>query len=154
MECWWISVCWSFSDLLFLCHTTISMSLHYPHTYFFYFKNLSSIPNFNWPFLLEGITSVKSLEKKTHYTSKKKYWTYDLACGYYFYRLPNETFFSNKLASRVISKIILIVLLRISSKYIRYQPSFFLNFATYSQIYGLYIVQTVSYINQLESVSP
>lgn len=63
-------------------------------------------------------------------------------------------FFSNKLASRVISKIILIVLLRISSKYIRYQPSFFLNFATYSQIYGLYIVQTVSYINQLESVSP
>lgn len=34
-------------------------------------------------------------------------------------------FFSNKLASRVISKIILIVLLRISSKYIRYQPSFF-----------------------------
>lgn len=35
MECWWISVCWSFSNLLFLCHTTISMSLHYlPYLFF------------------------------------------------------------------------------------------------------------------------
>lgn len=34
---------------------------------------------------------------------------HDLAFRYYFYKLPTETSFSNKIAARVISKIILIV---------------------------------------------
>lgn len=103
------------------------MSVHYlPYLFFLIIKIYPWILNFNWSFLLEGITSVKSLEKNSLHIKRKKStesmtWHVDItSIGFQM-----KHFFSNKLASRVISKIILIVLLRISSKYIRYQPSFF-----------------------------
>lgn len=41
MECWRVSVFWSFFSLLFLHHMTILMSLYYLRYVFFNSKNLS-----------------------------------------------------------------------------------------------------------------